>query len=666
ELRRLLDSHNHSYYVLDDPTVSDAQYDRLLRELEELESQHPGLVTPESPTQRVGAAPAEKFETYRHALQMLSLQNATSPEEMKEWHERIVAAGKEEGLEGVEYWCEPKIDGAAVELVYEEGRLVMGATRGDGWNGEAVTSNLRTIRGLPLMLRPARPKGMVPALLEARGEVYMNKEDFAELNRQAEERGEKVFANPRNSAAGSLRQLDPRMTASRPLRILCHGLGRIAGPAPATQEEAIRRLHDLGLATALRLARRCSSLEEVEAYYAKMEAEREKLPFEIDGVVVKVNDIARQERLGLRARSPRWAIAYKFEPREAETTLEEIRVQVGRTGALTPVAQVTPVAVGGVTVSSVTLHNWDFIKEKDLRLGDRVVLTRAGDVIPQILRVVPGDGSRRPAPLRRPGACPICGSKVIVPEGEIVPRCPNIGCPAQVKGRVLHFASRPAMDIDGLGEKLVDQLVDKGLVKAPSDLYFLEQETLAGLDRMAEKSAENLVAAIGKSRNTTLPRQLYALGIRHVGEATGQALARHFGSLEAVCAASEEDLRQVQDVGPAVAQSITGFFANPQNQAFLKELERAKVVAAPMAAERPAKGPLAGMVMVFTGELESMPRSDAKELAESLGARVAGAVTKKVTHVVAGAAAGSKLDKARQLGVEILDEEEFLKRAGKR
>ncbi len=656
QLRRLVEHHNHRYYVLDDPQISDAEYDRLLRELSDLEARHPELLTADSPTQRVGGKPLDKFVTYRHARQMLSLQNAADSTEMREWHERVAADGQQ-------LWCEPKIDGAAVELVYEKGRLTAGSTRGDGWIGEDVTAGIRTIRGVPLALRPAG-KGP-PALLEVRGEVYMNKQDFLRFNRQAGERGEKVFANPRNAAAGTLRQLDPRVTASRPLRILFHGLGRVEKRPQQTQEEAMRWLDGLGLMTALKWAKLCVSLEQVERYYADVEGQREELPFEIDGVVVKVNDLDAQRRLGVRSRSPRWAVAYKFPPREAETTLLDVKVQVGRTGALTPVGVIDPVTVGGVTITSVTLHNWDLIREKGLKIKDRVIVTRAGDVIPEILRPIL---EKRPADAHEPKApdkCPACGSKVAIPEGEIIPRCPNIGCPAQVKGRILHFASRTAMDIDGLGEKLVDQLVDRKIVRDPSDLYDLRRDDLAALERMADKSAANLIDSIERSRRTTLPRLLYALGIRHVGEASAAALARHFRSIEKVRLAGREDLMQMEDVGPAVAQSIVDFFSDEANARCVKRLLRAGIVyPEPPPSSPRTSGALAGMVLVLTGELDSMTREKAKELAESLGAEVAASITKKVTHVVAGPGAGGKLAKARAMKLPILDEEEFLKLVG--
>ncbi|HKY33513.1 MAG TPA: NAD-dependent DNA ligase LigA [Candidatus Polarisedimenticolia bacterium] len=654
ELRRLIEHHNHRYYVLDDPEISDAEYDALLRELTALEEKHPELATPDSPTRRVGAAPLEKFIPFRHSRQMLSLQNAAGSEEMKEWWERIAPAGDEPPPA---VWCEPKVDGAAVELVYAGGSFRAGATRGDGWVGEDVSANLRTIRGLPLSLRPRKGVPVAP-LLEVRAEVYMNKTDFAGLNRQAEERGGKIFANPRNAAAGSLRQLDPRLTAERPLRILCHGLGTVEGPSPATQREAIAWLDALGLPTALRRGRLCAGLEQVELFYAELESARESLPFEIDGVVVKVDDIALQERLGERSRSPRWAVAYKFPPREARTRVLDITVTVGRTGALTPLAILEPVWVGGVQVSNATLHNIEMVREKDVRIGDMVVVTRAGDVIPFIIGPVKEARTGEEREYHLPRHCPACGAEVLLPEAEVIARCPNIACPAQVKGHILHFASRGGMDIDHLGERLVDQLVDKGMVRDPADLYGLRHEEVAALDRMGDKSAANLIASIDRSRRTTLPKLLYALGIRHVGEASAAALARHFGSLEAVMDAAGEDLVEVQDIGPAVAESIRAFFKGKANRQAVEKLLRAGVTYPPPAA--PAAGPLSGMVMVFTGELEAMTRPQARSLAESLGATVDPSVTRRTTHVVAGPGAGSKLAKARKLGAAILDEAAFL------
>jgi len=659
-LRREIRRHNHRYYILDDPEISDAEYDRMLRELADLEKAWPALATPDSPTRRVGAEPLEGFSPTVHAIQMLSLQNAADAAGMAEWHERI-AGGDAEGGQPTALWCEPKIDGAAVELVYREGRFETGSTRGDGWTGEDVTANIRTIRGLPLVLDPAGTGAAVPSVLDVRAEVFIDKADFAELNRQAEESEGRVFANPRNAAAGSLRQLDPAVTAGRPLRILCHGVGRLEGMSPVRQEEIVRYLDALGFMTGLKWSALCSGLDQVETYYTRIAAMRDSLPFEIDGVVVKVDDLARQQRLGVRSRSPRWAIAYKFPPREAVTRLKDIMVQVGRTGALTPVAILEPVSVSGVTVSNATLHNPEMIRQRDIRIGDRVSITRAGDVIPAVVGPVVAERTGEERVFTMPDRCPVCGTRVSTPEGEVIPRCPNIACPAQVKGRVIHFASRGAMDIEGLGEKLVDQLVETGLVADPADIYALQKrrDDLIALPRMAEKSASNLLESIDRSRQTTLPRLLYALGIRHVGETSAAAVARAFGSLARIAEATGEELMQVQDVGPAVAQSIRAFFDSAQNRDVVRRIEEAGVTWPP---PDPAGvlGPLAGSVFVFTGELESMSRTEAKALVESLGAAAAPSVTKKTTHVVAGPGAGSKLDKARKLGVKILDEDAFL------
>jgi len=664
KLRREIEHHNHRYYVLDDPEITDAQYDRLLRELTGLEAKYPDLITPDSPTQRVGAEPLDRFGTYRHAVQMLSLQNAADRTEMAEWYERIHPDGGDQDRPTL--WCEPKVDGTAVEAVYEKGRLVAGSTRGDGWTGEDITVNLKTIRGLPLTLRPAGRGVEIPDLLEVRGEVYMNKKDFQELNRAAAETEAKIFANPRNAAAGSLRQLDPSVTASRPLRVLFHGLGRAEGMRFERHSESMRSLEKLGLMTALRWANLCEGLEEVITYYDRTMQERDAYPFEIDGVVVKVDDLERQKALGERSRSPRWAIAWKFPPREAETTLVDISVHVGRTGALTPVAILEPVEIAGVRVSNATLHNPVLIRERDIRIGDRVLITRAGDVIPAVVGPVPAGRTGKERRFRMPDRCPACGTPVELPEGEVIPRCPNIACPEQVKGRILHFARRGAMDIDHLGDKLVDQLVDRGLVSDPSDLYRLSarRDELIALDRMAAKSADNLIEAIERSKRTTLARLLYGLGIRHVGEATAAALAGRFDGLEALGEATEEELLQVPDVGPAMAKSIRAFFAAEENRRVIRDLLAAGIDAVPPARKRGQGGPFEGMVMVFTGELDSMSRPEAKELAESKGARVANSVTKVTSHVVAGAAAGSKLAKARSLGVTIWDEPTFLEKAG--
>lgn len=657
ELRRILDEHNHRYYVLDEPSISDEEYDGLFRELLEIERQHPSLRDPASPTQRVGAPPAEGFEPYTREQRMLSLENVGSEEEMARWEERVATyLGGEKGLQ---YWCDPKIDGAAVEIVYRSGLLAVASTRGDGRTGENVTANVRTIRSVPLRLR-----GEAPELLEVRGEVFMDKGDFARMNRQAAVTGERVFANPRNAAAGSLRQLDPGKTASRPLKMIVYGMGRLQGARFETMENVMKALAEWGLPTSGSRARLCTDLGGVRDYYLELSAGRDAIPYEIDGVVVKVNRLDLQAELGARSRNPRWAVAWKFAPGEAETVLEGIEVQVGRTGALTPVAVLRPVSIGGVVVRSATLHNQGQIDQKDVRIGDSVVITRAGDVIPEVVRVVKErrrKGSRR---WRVPDRCPSCGTQAVRGEEEAVARCPNATCPAQVRGRIIHFARREAMDIDHLGEKLVDRLVEKGLVATPADLYRLTLEQVAGLERMGEKSARNLLGAIDRSRKTTLARLIHALGIRHVGEAVAAALAGELGSVEAFMDADREALERIPDVGPEVSEAVVEFTGNESNAAMLRALLHAGVK--PEAAKpRPAGGPLEGLTFVFTGELDSMTRSEAAEVARSGGARVVGSVSKNVSHVVAGEGAGSKLRKAESLGVKVIDEAAFLEMAGR-
>jgi len=655
DLRRILRDHDYRYHVLDAPTVSDAEYDRLFRDLVEIERLHPEIIIPDSPTQRVGAVPAEKFEPFTHAGMMLSLENAADAVELAAFQDRLFSHLG--GARPVAYWCEPKVDGAAIELVYEDGRLAVAATRGDGKVGENVTRNVRTIHGVPLRL-----KGGSPALLEVRGEIYMEKADFARLNTEVEERGERTFANPRNAAAGSLRQLDPAMTARRPLKILIHGLGRVQGASLGTQQEAMEAVAEWGLPTAARRGRLCGDLPAVQAYHDDLARTRESIPFEIDGVAVKVNEVSVQKDLGSRARNPRWAIAYKFPPREAETRLERIEVQVGRTGALTPVAVLSPVRVGGVVVSSATLHNQDMLDEKDVREGDTVIVTRAGDVIPEVVRVLTERRRDGSVPFRMPDTCPVCGSRAVRAGGEVIPRCPNMACAAQVKGRILHFASREAMDIDHLGERLVDQLVEKGLVADPADLYRLTQNRLEALERMGARSARNLLDSIAKSKSPPLARLIHALGIRHVGETLAVTLAEHLGSMERLIEAPREGLEQIPDVGEEVSASIRDFFDNPVNLRVVRKLQEAGVVPQPPAPR--AAGPLSGVTFLFTGELASMPRSRARALAEAAGARVAGAMSRRVTHVVAGAGSGSKLQKAREMGLSVLEEDEFLRMVG--
>jgi DNA ligase (NAD+) len=648
ELRALLREASYRYYVLDAPTLSDAEYDRLFRELEELEKAHPELATPDSPTQRVGAAPSEKFAKVTHRRQMMSLANAMSDEDLVEFDARV---HRLLGEEKVRYVVEPKLDGLAVTLTYENGRFTQGATRGDGLVGEDVTQNLRTIKAVPLQLT-----GAAPALFEARGEVFIPKRDFVRMNEEREKAGEPTFVNPRNSAAGSLRQLDPRETARRPLSIFFYEVGE--GAIFETHWQKLARLRELGLRTNPE-NRFCESLEEVGAAYRQLLARRHEIPYEIDGAVVKVDSEDQRRRLGAVSRTPRWAIAWKFPAEEEATTVEDIFVSVGRTGALTPVAALKPVHVGGVTVSRATLHNEDELRRKDVRVGDRVFLRRAGDVIPEIVRVIVE--SRPPEGLpefHMPSTCPVCGAAVERLPDEAVTRCTNLSCPAQLVGRLRHFASRGAMDIAGLGEETCIRLVENGLVKTPADVYALTREQWLSLERMGEKSVDNLLAALEASKKTSLRRFIYALGIRMVGEATALALARRFSSVPALLDASLDDLQGVRDVGPEVARHIYNFVQNPENRIAIKRLVDAGVSPEPEAQVASA-GPFAGKTVVLTGTLAGYTREEAKAEIERRGGRVAGSVSRKTDMVVAGEDAGSKVKKAQELGVRIVDEAGF-------
>jgi DNA ligase (NAD+) len=660
ELREQIEYHDHRYHVLDDPQIPDADYDRLVRELRALEAAHPELGSPASPTQRIGAAPLREFATVVHAVPMLSLDNAFADQDVLDFDRR---ARERLDVEALEYSVEPKLDGLALSVRYEHGHLVQAATRGDGMRGEDVTANVRTIRSVPLRLR-----GAAPPLLEVRGEAYMTRAAFAALNRRQAERGDKVFVNPRNAAAGSLRQLDARVTAERSLEVFFYGLGAVEGwNAPARHSELLAALRELGLRVCPE-ARTARGVEGCLEYYRELGARRPTLPYEIDGVVYKVDRLAWQRDLGFVARAPRWAIAHKFPAEEALTVVRAIEFQVGRTGALTPVARLEPVFVGGVTVSNVTLHNIDELGRKDVRVGDTVVVRRAGDVIPEVVRVLP---ERRPdgaAPVELPSRCPVCDSPVERDEGEAVARCSGgLICPAQRVEALRHFASRRALDIEGLGEKLVGQLVEAGLAESPDQLFDLTAERLAGLERMGEKSATSLVAALENSKQTTLARFLYALGIRDVGEATALALAEHFGDLDALAAATPEEVEQVRDVGPVVAGHLQAFFADPRNRAVLARL-RAHGVRWPAAGRTrsAASGPLAGQTLVITGTLGSMSRDEARAAARSAGATVTDSVSGKTTLLVAGAEAGSKLRKATELGVRVIDEAGFLAMLGQR
>jgi DNA ligase (NAD+) len=649
ELRALLREASHRYYVLDAPTLSDAEYDRLFRELMQLEGEHPDLVTPDSPTRRVGAAPSEKFARVTHRRQMMSLANAMSEAEFLEFDARV---RKLVGSEPVRYVVEPKLDGLAVTLTYEKGRFTQGATRGDGMVGEDVTQNLRTIKMVPLQL-----EGGPPDHFEVRGEVFINKRDFVRMNQEREKAGEPTFVNPRNCAAGSLRQLDPRMTAQRPLSIFFYEVGDTPGLAFATHWEKLARLREMGLRTNPE-NELCDSLEAVQDKYRRMLEKRHDLPYEIDGSVIKVDSEDQRRRLGAVSRTPRWAIAWKFPAEEEATTVEEIFVSVGRTGALTPVAALKPVYVGGVTVGRATLHNEDELRRKDVRVGDRVFLRRAGDVIPEIVRVILESRPADSKPWQMPKTCPECGTEVVREEGEAVTRCPNPTCPAKSVARLRHFASRLAMDIEGLGVETSTQLIETGLVKTPADLYKLTYEQLVELDRFAELSAKNLLAAIEASKRRPLRRVIYALGIRMVGEATALALARRFGSLEALVAASVEDLQSVRDVGPEVARQVHGFLALPEQQELIRRLLEAGVRPEPEQAVA-AAGPFAGKTVVLTGTMSRYSREEAKAEIERRGGRVSGSISRKTDLLVAGEDAGSKLAKAQELGVRIVDENEF-------
>lgn len=658
-LRKEIEYHNYRYYVLNDPVISDPEYDALMRELEELERQYPELITPNSPTQRVGAPPLEEFGSVEHTIPMLSLANAFNEEEVLEFDRRVKRfLGTDQD---VEYTAEPKMDGVAVEVVYERGELVVGSTRGDGYRGEDITQNIRTIRTIPLFLM--EDEEPVPERLAVRGEVYMEIEDFKRLNREREERGEAPFANPRNAAAGSLRQLDPSITARRPLNIFFYGIGEVVGREFESQWEVLQTLPKWGLRVNP-LVELCPDIQRAVQYYRRILDLKDELPYEMDGVVLKVNSFELQRRLGEVSRSPRWAVAFKFPAEEATTRVLDIVVQVGRTGVLTPVALLEPVQVGGVEVKRATLHNMDEIERKDVRIGDTVLVHRAGEVIPEIIKVIKEKRTGKERKFQMPDRCPVCGSQVVRFPGEVAYRCIGISCPAQLKGRIRHFASRRAMDIDGLGEKLIDQLVEKGLVKDLADIYYLRKEQLVGLERMAEKSAQNLLDAVEKSKDTTLARFLYALGIRHVGEHLAQVLAEHIGSLERFFTVDRDELLQIPEVGPEVAESVVRFFKDEGNRRVIEKMLRAGVRVEEPTEAAEAKKPLEGKVFVFTGALEGMTREDAKRLVEHLGGRTASSVSRRVDYVVVGKDPGSKYDRARELGLTIIDEEEFKRLVG--
>jgi DNA ligase (NAD+) len=665
-LRREIERHNHAYYVLDAPTIPDAEYDRLFRELQALEAEHPHLVSADSPTQRVGGKPLPEFAPVRHAVPMLSIRTETDtePTGARAFDARVRRElALTDADPAIEYAAELKFDGLAINLRYEHGVLVRAATRGDGETGEDVTQNIRTVRRIPLRL-----EGEMPPVLEVRGEVFMSRPDFERYNEKQRALGKATLVNPRNGAAGSIRQLDPAMAAERPLSFFAYGLGETQGwSLPATHSGVLDALAAFGLPVCEHRAV-VQGADGLIAFHARIREARDALPFDIDGVVYKVNSLALQQRLGFVTREPRWAVAHKYPAEEALTTVESIEVQVGRTGAITPVARLAPVFVGGVTVTNATLHNEAEARRKDVRIGDTVIVRRAGDVIPEVVSVVL---ERRPAkdlfggePLHPafalPKTCPVCGSAIERPEDEAIARCTGgLFCPAQRKQALLHFAGRRAMDIEGLGDKLVEQLVDNAIVKTPADLYKLGLLVMANLERMAEKSAVNILAAIEKSKTTTLARFIFALGIRNVGEATAKDLARHFGNLDALMAADIDSLQQVPDVGPVVAASISRFFAEAHNIEVIEQLRAAGVNWPDGAPSAMANSPIAGKTFVLTGTLPTLTRDAAKDMIEALGGKVAGSVSKKTDYVVAGAEAGSKLDKAQALGVTILDEMQF-------
>lgn len=659
KLREEIRYHNYRYHVLDDPEIPDAEYDRLMRKLQELEDEHPELVTDDSPTQRVGDEPISAFGTVEHRVPMLSLENAFSEEEVRDFHRRIVNRLElEDDAGSLEYAAEPKLDGAAVSLLYEKGRLVRGATRGDGTTGEDITHNVRTIESVPLRLMGDD----YPKVLEVRGEVFMPKKGFEEYNRRAREAGEKTFVNPRNAAAGSLRQLDPRLTAQRPLDIYVYSGSSVEGGDFArTHAAVLDQLQKWGFKTCPERAV-VKGIEGCLSYYERIGAKRNDLAYEIDGVVYKVNSLGAQRELGFVSRAPRWALAHKFPAQEEMTKVEGVEFQVGRTGALTPVARLEPVFVGGVTVSNATLHNIDELHRKDVRIGDSVIVRRAGDVIPEVVKVVKSRRPKNTKKIKLPEKCPVCDSAVVREEGEAVARCTGgLFCAAQRRESLKHFVSRRAMDIEGLGAKLIEQLVSLERIKTPADLYRLDKDELAGLERMGKKSAQNLVDAIDKSKSTTLPRFLFALGIREVGESTAAALGRHFGKLEPIMRASEEALQEVADVGPVVAARLHAFFNEGHNRKVIQDLINLGVNWPETEPEAiPSDGPLVGKTFVLTGSLSEMTRDEARQKIQARGGKVTGSVSKKTDYVVAGEKAGSKLKKAHELEVQVLEEGDFL------
>lgn len=653
KLRNKIHYHNHRYYVLDDPEISDSEYDRLLKELQELELRHPELITPDSPTQRVGAAPLKELTSVPHTVPMLSLSNAMSAEEVLEFDERVkkfLKSGEE-----IDYVVEPKLDGLAVELIYEAGRFILGSTRGDGYIGEDITQNLKTIKAIPLVLNK-RAHVPVPRRIAVRGEVIMTRKEFELLNKRRSESGEALFANPRNAAAGSVRQLDSRITSQRPLDMYCYSTGESGGVSFKSQWELLQVFKSWGFKVNPHV-KLCQGISAAVAACNEIETMRDALPYEIDGAVIKVNSVDLQNTLGEISKSPRWAVAFKFSPHQETTVIEDIQVQVGRTGAITPVAVLRPVKVGGVTVSHATLHNQDEIERKDIRIGDTVVVQRAGDVIPQVVKVVTSRRSGRERMFVMPEHCPICGAEVARSSDEAVYRCTGMQCMAKLKESIRHFASRRAMDIDGMGEKLVEQIVDKGLVKNVADMYTLTHNQWAELERMADKSAKNIFAAVEKSKQAGLERLIFGLGIRHVGEQTARVLVSNLKTLERIENATSEELMEINEIGPEVAESIVQFFRQSVNRNVLDKLQKAGVS---IESKQSAKsGIFDGKTFVFTGSLEHFTREEAEKIVQTLGGRASSSISAKTDYVVAGKDPGSKYDKAKSLGITVINEIEF-------
>jgi len=657
ELRKKIEYHNHRYYVMDDPEISDADYDKLFGQLLNLEKQHPELASPDSPTLTVGGSPKTGFSQVTHRSPMLSLENCFDPQQIFDFDKRVRKFLKDDTP--VNYTVEPKIDGLAVELIYEKGALSVASTRGDGRVGEDVTRNIKTILNVPLTLKSRKTSLPIPEILEVRGEVYMDLAAFETLNRKRAAQNEALFANPRNAAAGSLRQLDSRITAKRPLDMFCYGVGNAHTLPFKTHWDIMMALQHWGLRVNRPHIVVCDTLDEVVTNCRNFEETRGQFPYEIDGAVIKVNPLELQSRLGEKSRSPRWAIAYKFAPSQETTTVQGIHIQVGRTGALTPVAHLEPVELGGVLVSRATLHNQEEIDRKDVREGDTVIVQRAGDVIPEVVKVVFAKRTGKETKFVMPDTCPACGSRILKKPGEVVARCPNITCPAQVRGSIRHFVSKGGMKIDGLGDKLVYKLLDKGLIKDESDLYALTRSDLLSLDNIKDKSAANLLDAIEGSKTPTLARFIYALGIRHVGEFTAALLGERFKDIQALASARQEDLSRIDGIGPQIAESVFSYFADPQNRALIERLLAAGVRPAANRTE-PTDSQVAGKTFVLTGSLSSIKRSEAKEKITQKGGKVGSSVSRNTDYLVLGESPGSKLQKARELNISILSEKQFL------